>query len=116
MDVSGSGKDGRVLKEDVVRHMAGGQAPTSVCPAAAVKSAPRLAPLTADRIVPLKGYSRAMLKTMTEANQIPHFGYNDEIVVDRLVDLREQLKRMAKERGVRMSYMPMFIKVVSRCR
>jgi 2-oxoisovalerate dehydrogenase E2 component (dihydrolipoyl transacylase) len=65
-----------------------------------------------DRVVPIKGYTRAMLRTMTEANTIPHFGYCDDVVVDRLVDLRDQLKSMAADRGVRMSYMPLFIKVV----
>jgi hypothetical protein len=28
-----------------------------------------------DKIVPIRGYSRAMIKTMTEALEIPHFGY-----------------------------------------
>lgn len=50
---------------------------------------------------------------MTAANQIPHFGYCDEIVVDRLVDLRSQLKQMATAKNVRMSYMPIFVKAAS---
>ncbi len=32
-----------------------------------------------DKIVPIRGYARAMVKTMEEANKIPHFGYCDEV-------------------------------------
>lgn len=54
-----------------------------------------------------------MIKTMTEALKIPHFGYNDEINVDALVNLRGELKDFAKERHVKLSYMPFFIKAAS---
>jgi hypothetical protein len=33
-----------------------------------------------DKVVAIKGYTRAMVRTMTEANKIPHFGYNDEVI------------------------------------
>lgn len=32
-----------------------------------------------DTIVPVRGYTRTMVKTMSEALKIPHFGYNDEV-------------------------------------
>lgn len=41
---------------------------------------PVVAPLTGeDKTVPIRGYTRIMMKTMTQANTIPHFGYNDEV-------------------------------------
>uniref|UniRef100_A0A1I7YGF7 Dihydrolipoamide acetyltransferase component of pyruvate dehydrogenase complex n=1 Tax=Steinernema glaseri TaxID=37863 RepID=A0A1I7YGF7_9BILA len=116
--VTGSGKDGRVLKEDVMRFL--GQittAPsdTSYTPHAASTPSAKWQPsaLKEDQIVPVRGYTRAMVKSMSEALKIPHFGYNDEINVDSLVILRNQLKHVGKERGVKMSYMPMFIKAAS---
>lgn len=57
----------------------------------------------------VKGFKKAMVKTMTLANRIPHFGYADEIVLDGLVALRRALNADAER--VRLSYMPFFIKV-----
>lgn len=57
------------------------------------------------------GFHKAMVKTMTAALKIPHFGYCDEVDLSRLVALRSELKAMAESRGVKLSYMPFFIKV-----
>jgi 2-oxoisovalerate dehydrogenase E2 component (dihydrolipoyl transacylase) len=54
-----------------------------------------------------------MAKTMTQANSIPHFGYDDEIVADRIMALRRDLKKIAEARGIKLSLMPMLIKAVS---
>ncbi len=51
------------------------------------------------------------MKAMTAALQIPHFGYSDEIDLTALVKLRSSLKSAAEARGLKFSYMPVFIKV-----
>ncbi|GFR86511.1 dihydrolipoamide acetyltransferase component of pyruvate dehydrogenase complex, partial [Elysia marginata] len=136
-DIAGTGKDGRVLKEDVLRHIEGGSAPVPtpapVAPApqthsmppsaphapapqtlkAAAPRAPPPAPAGQDRTVQLKGVTKAMVKAMTEALKIPHFGYGDEINMTQLVELRSRLKVVAEERGLKLSYMPFFIKAAS---
>lgn len=38
-----------------------------------------------DKVEDIKGIRKAMVKAMTEALAIPHFGYCDEIFVDELV-------------------------------
>lgn len=48
---------------------------------------------------------------MTAALKIPHFGYKDEVDLTRLVQLRKELKGLSEARGVKLSYMPFFIKV-----
>ncbi|GMT17024.1 hypothetical protein PFISCL1PPCAC_8321, partial [Pristionchus fissidentatus] len=122
--VAATGKGGRVLKEDVLRHIgqiSGAASPssTNVRSSPAVGGAPAaaaarvFAPLSADVVVPIRGYTRAMVKSMSEALKIPHFGYNDEFIVNGLVDVRKELKGLAKERGVKLSYMPFFIKAAS---
>lgn len=57
------------------------------------------------------GFQKAMVKTMMAALKIPHFGYCDEVDLTRLVALRAELKSVAEARGIRLSYMPFFIKV-----
>ena len=52
-----------------------------------------------------------MVKTMTAAHAIPPFGYYDEIDMSALVKFRSQIKDVALARGVKFSYMPVFIKV-----
>ena len=54
-----------------------------------------------------------MVKSMSEALKIPHFGYDDEIYVDKLIQLRSQLKHIGKERGIKLSYMPIIVKATS---
>ena len=57
------------------------------------------------------GFHKAMMKTMTAALKIPHFGYCDEVDLSHLVALRTQLRPLSERRGVKLSYMPFFIKV-----
>ena len=45
--------------------------------------------------------------------EIPHFGYCDEIDVSRMVALRNELKSVAAERGIKLSYMPFIVKACS---
>uniref|UniRef100_A0A3B4YNP5 Dihydrolipoamide acetyltransferase component of pyruvate dehydrogenase complex n=1 Tax=Seriola lalandi dorsalis TaxID=1841481 RepID=A0A3B4YNP5_SERLL len=136
-EVVGTGKDGRILKEDILNFLAkqtGAILPPTPFqeiqtpgpgPAAAARpastpaavtpppSTPRPAFTGKDVTEPLKGFHRAMVKTMTAALMIPHFGYCDEVDLSRLVGLRSELRSVAEGRGVRLSYMPFFIKAAS---
>ena len=123
--VTATGKDNRVLKEDVMRFLDGEQPPVAQAQpaaAAAVQAAapppppPRVPlkkvePLAADQVHPIRGLQRTMAKTMVAANQVPHFGYYDECVLDGLVVTRAALKDAAAARGIRLSYMPFIMKV-----
>ncbi|VDM55880.1 unnamed protein product [Angiostrongylus costaricensis] len=118
--VKGSGKDGRVLKEDVLKFL--GQVKegtfsifTEVIMLVSDYSviSTHLSPLSEDRVVPLRGYTRTMIKTMIEALKIPHFGYDDEVHADALMEIRNELQEFAKERGIKFSFMPFFIKAAS---
>ncbi|XP_063796142.1 lipoamide acyltransferase component of branched-chain alpha-keto acid dehydrogenase complex, mitochondrial [Pseudophryne corroboree] len=136
-EVVGSGRDGRILKEDILSFLAkqtGAILPpspqmeiTPLPPKAEISepfkkevtsSIPVLVtkPITfsgKDVTEPLKGFHKAMVKTMSAALQIPHFGYCDEVDITRLVQLREDLKPVAESKGVRLSFMPFFLKAAS---
>jgi len=140
-DVQGSGKDGRVTKTDILSFISSGgtsgaridtapaqplssvpppsvqQAPSSPAPPAApvhVHIPPAAQSTSAqDVCVPVRGIKKIMVQTMTAATSVPHFGYCDEIEVDELMEVREELKKTAQERGVKLTYMPFMVKAAS---
>lgn len=69
--------------------------------------------LLLDKVEPIKGVARAMVKSMTESLKIPHFSYCDEVDMSRLVALREDLKVDAAALGVKLTFMPFIIKAAS---
>lgn len=140
--VAASGKDGRVLKEDVLRFIQNGAAApaskapapaaTPAAPACAAAAAPKAAAAAAaapspaaapaapavtraaeDKVVPVRGIKKMMVKSMAAALKVPHFGYADEIVMDGIMDVRTHLAAIGKARGVKITYMPIIIKAAS---
>ncbi|CAL1591799.1 unnamed protein product [Knipowitschia caucasica] len=137
-EVVGTGRDGRILKEDILNFLSrqtgailppapfqeirppppASAAATATAPVTAVSKPPPVAmpkPVFSGKNVtePLKGFHKAMVKTMTAALNIPHFGYCDEVDLSRLVSLRKDLQSLTAPQGVRLSYMPFFIKAAS---
>ncbi|KAI6220524.1 hypothetical protein M3Y95_01049400 [Aphelenchoides besseyi] len=104
-DVNGTGKDGRVLKEDILKFL---ERPKEQTVESEFK--PKL---TEDKVVPIRGYTRAMIRSMSEALRIPHFGYNDEFTMDELIRLRDHLRVEAKRRHLKLTYLPLIIKATS---
>ncbi|KPP99340.1 dihydrolipoyllysine-residue acetyltransferase [Marinobacter sp. HL-58] len=112
-DIAGSGKDGRVLKADVLAHLdkPKGQQPRDE--SQPVTSGERRRPEREQevRIEPIKGMKAAMARSMVKsATTIPHFIYSEDIDVTDLLKLREQLKPEAEARGSRLTLMPFFMK------
>uniref|UniRef100_A0A4W6FV97 Dihydrolipoamide acetyltransferase component of pyruvate dehydrogenase complex n=2 Tax=Lates calcarifer TaxID=8187 RepID=A0A4W6FV97_LATCA len=117
-EVVGTGKDGRILKEDILNFLAkqtGAILPPTPTPAVTKPPPTTPKPVFTGKDVtePLKGFHKAMVKTMSAALKIPHFGYCDEVDLSRLVALRAELRSVAEGRGVKLSYMPFFIKAAS---
>ncbi|KAJ2946937.1 hypothetical protein O0L34_g16281 [Tuta absoluta] len=120
--VNASGRNGRVLKEDVLGYLNISSDKSNEVSDPTVVQAQAI-PLTAaqvrtevlleDRVVPVTGFTRAMVKSMTEAMKIPHFGFSEEYDVTKLVEARKVLKDLAEEHGVKLTYMPLIIKAAS---
>ncbi|XP_046985173.1 lipoamide acyltransferase component of branched-chain alpha-keto acid dehydrogenase complex, mitochondrial [Schistocerca americana] len=100
--VSGTGKHGRVLKEDILAYHQKLHR----------KQPEESKEISGDKRVRITGIQKAMLKTMTKANNIPHFTYGDEVSVAKLVELRSQMKSI---NGIRITYLPFFVKAISKC-
>ena len=117
-DIHGSGKDGRVLKADVLAHL---DKPASAQPAGATaETKPASGVRRPDvgeqevRVEPIKGMKAAMARNMvTSATTIPHFIYSEDIDVTDLLALREQLKVQAEAKGSRLTLMPFFMKAMA---
>lgn len=117
MDIDGTGRDGRVLKEDIYRFVkerdAKASAPT------APSSAPRDTSVQTETVVPLSNTQLQMFKTMTRSLTIPHFLYADEVDFSNLVELRKRLNRVLAHgpavdgQPSKLSYLPFIIKAVS---
>ncbi|KAL1604594.1 hypothetical protein SLS59_003789 [Nothophoma quercina] len=110
-DIEGSGKEGRVLKEDVQRHAeAAKQASSST-------SAPRTPAAVStqqaeDRVHTLTPVQSGMFKQMTKSLSIPHFLYTDSIDFSSLTQLRKKYN-VNREKTDRITPLPVVIKAVS---
>ncbi|KAJ4314316.1 hypothetical protein N0V84_008960 [Fusarium piperis] len=117
MDIDGTGRDGRVLKEDIYRFVKERDAKASA--PSAPSSAPRDTSVQTETVVPLSNTQLQMFKTMTRSLTIPHFLYADEVDFSNLVELRKRLNRVIAHSPAvdgqpsKLSYLPFIIKAVS---
>ncbi|KAL6771809.1 DLA4 [Auxenochlorella protothecoides x Auxenochlorella symbiontica] len=63
--------------------------------------------------VPLRGFRKAMVKSMAAAGAVPHFHFCEEVQMDALVALRALLRTEAVLGGAKLTYMPFFIKAAA---
>jgi 2-oxoisovalerate dehydrogenase E2 component (dihydrolipoyl transacylase) len=105
----GTGKQGHVLKEDVLGFLAGDKSATSESSVAVAE------PLhLVDRTEPIKGVRKIMAERMSDAvSTIPHFTYVDEVDVTELMALRQNLKDSYGTDELKITLMPLFIKALS---
>lgn len=106
-----SGKKGRVLKQDVLNAI-GAPATEELRPSvkedAAIKSG--------ERMVALTPVQKAMARQMTlSVSTIPHFTVSDELNMDALTGLKASLVDQFDSAGIKLTYMPFFIKALSLC-
>lgn len=128
--VQGSGRGGRVMKEDLAALESGADAAAEKAPAPAVAPAdspPRRAPTAADRPVqprrvadgqleervPFRGLRRRIAQRLAEATRvIPHFTYVEECDATEIVALRAQAKKVGAAHGIKVTYLPFFMKAM----
>ncbi len=100
--VKGTGPGGRVTEEDVRKHSGAPQ----VAGAAAAAS-------STDIKIPFVGIRRKIADKMLESwKKIPHVAHMEEVDFTALVQLREELKKEAVQRTIKLTYLPFIIKAL----
>ena len=89
-DIPGSGKEGRVLKEDVRRHASSSTLADATIPSV-FQSNPLEATPAQQEGKPLTPIQSQMFKTMSRSLSIPHFLYTDSVDFSTLNSIRRQL-------------------------
>lgn len=103
--VKGTGENGRVLKDDIRQAAESSQAPSFVAPKVKVSTQGDV------ELVKITKLRQAIVRGMTVSKQIiPHTVLMDEVVVDKLVDLRTRLKEQAAAQNIKLTYMAFIYK------
>lgn len=111
-DVTGSGRDGRVLKDDVYKHLESSKsAPPSV--SSPVLERPKIDSKQTETTQHLTPIQSAMFKSMTKSLTIPHFLFSDSINMTSLASTRTNLNNTRDQSTPKLSYLPFIIKAVS---
>jgi len=120
-EVSGSGKNGRVLKEDVEAFRDGEQSPESAETEKAAQEEPASKetkqaapegqyPETREK---MSGMRKAIAKAMVNSKQTsPHVTHLDEVEVEALWNHRKKFKDVAAEQGVKLTFLPYVVKAL----
>ena len=108
--VAGSGDKGRVLKHDLTAASLPEIQPVVVSGVTQITRSST----GGKRVEPIRGIQAAMAKHMMHSVfTVPHFSISEEIEMDKLIDARSQLKALFENEGVKLSFMPFFIKAMS---
>lgn len=107
--ISGTGKDGRVLMEDVQNFAADLESP----PRQSQPQRPPPPQLTKDTTVPLKPIQTQMYRSMTRSLSVPHFLYTDTVDTTNLTRLRHTLNSKPDESHPKISALAFIVKAVS---
>jgi 2-oxoisovalerate dehydrogenase E2 component (dihydrolipoyl transacylase) len=105
--VKGSGKKGRVYKDDVLAYQVHSQQLST-------RSNQHLHVSGGTRVEPIRSVKKLMASAMQESvSTIPHFTYCDEIDLTKLVHLRLALKADYAKQDIKLTMMPFFMKAMS---
>lgn len=113
--VRGSGPDGRILHDDLVRHAGARAAATPAAgtsPASPSPGAARYAERHGEQAVPVIGLRRQIAERMQAAARIPHFTYVEEVDVTELEGLRRRLNERHGATHGRLTLLPFLVRAI----
>jgi len=109
-EVTGTGKKGRIYKEDIVAFTQADRGVNSASiPTYQVENI-----LGSTKVEPIRGIKAMMAKAMVNSvSTIPHFTYCEEIDMTNLIALRKGLKEKYAKQDIKLTMMPFFMKAMS---
>lgn len=121
--VAGSGKNGRITKEDVDAYLNGGSTQTTSNESAASDATLEDSNVAATQTVPegdfpettekIPAMRKAIAKAMVNSKHTaPHVTLMDEIDVQQLWDHRKKFKEVAAEQGTKLTFLPYVVKAL----
>lgn len=114
--VPGSGKNGRIYKQDIEEFVKG-EVPNTIDTSPLHSGNEQKTSVThsgGTRVEPIKGIKAAMAKQMVASvSTIPHFTFSDEVDLTKLIALRSSLKEQYKAQDIKLTMMPFFVKALS---
>ncbi|WP_430445536.1 pyruvate dehydrogenase complex dihydrolipoamide acetyltransferase [Sphingorhabdus contaminans] len=121
--ISGSGPNGRIVKQDVEAAIGGASAAPAAPPAASAPQAapaPKPAPVAAietdipHEVVKLSNMRKTIARRLTESKQqVPHIYLTVDVRLDALLKLRSELNASLESRGVKLSVNDMLVKALA---
>ena len=112
--IPGTGKQGRVLKEDVLSFLAADAIGSIKAPTSVPNQTSNPGVVAEDRVELIRGVGKIMAQRMTESvASIPHFTFVDELDVTELMQLRRTLNEQHGSDQLKVTLMPLFIKALS---
>jgi 2-oxoisovalerate dehydrogenase E2 component (dihydrolipoyl transacylase) len=112
-DILGTGKDGRVLKEDVSKHISSQGQQQQQSQQQSTAPAPAATSSREDRKVSLSPVQSQMFKTMTRSLNIPHFLYSTTADMGAISNMRQRLNRKAQSAEQKVTHLPFILKALS---
>lgn len=111
-DIEGTGKEGRVTKDDVQRYVEAAKQTASTPTSSSTIAPPTFQQQVQDQVKPLTPVQSGMFKQMTKSLSIPHFLYTDAVDFSSLSTLRKRYNA-GREKAERITPLPVIIKAVS---
>ncbi|RMG25107.1 MAG: 2-oxo acid dehydrogenase subunit E2 [Methanobacteriota archaeon] len=104
--VPGSGPAGRITRSDLEAYVAS----SAKRP---VTAAPKVYVQGGEERIPLKGTRKTIAKAMRRSKDLAaHYTYFEEVDMSALDEIREQLRSLFKEKGVKVTYVALVMKLL----
>jgi len=117
-EVTGSGKNGRVLKEDVDAYLSGDQKAPKTAEETTTASSDEQPAVTTGEAYPetrekMSGIRKAIASAMVNSKtKAPHVTLLDEVDVTDLVAHRKRFKEVALEQDIKLTFLPYVVKAL----
>ncbi|MEO0151576.1 MAG: dihydrolipoamide acetyltransferase family protein [candidate division WOR-3 bacterium] len=113
--IKGSGPKGRITKQDVLEYAKKLKEAPTIEEKEVIKEIPIIERKEElEEIIPIRGIRRKIAEHLRlSKDRAVHTLHVDEIDMTEIVKLRERLKKIAQESGIKLTYLPFIIKAVA---